>query len=389
MRGQELWDWVAGGGTAPAVPAAAAPAAPAASAADAGGPDRAIAAPPSIVAPNDPARRLPEPARQKLLRLREAHDMASNWIMQLEERRRNALDEKRRAETYLGMVRASAATGRHGQGSTRSTFVTGGEPGGPYGMELRSPGGGAADGAQLASAEQRYADAVAELQGYQDQIDRALRQRSNIPQRAMAWLRDLPAGAQIAIHPGSGRPARGAKAAPTPADIETVRGKIAEKRAEREQVRSAPIKADEAKAIAARQVEALAAAAEPSVLGLIERGQPVVFREKQRMLTVITSGGGGAASDMSPDMLGLFCVIHGEAVIDWLNAKIDELAEDHIALSSEERKSRDAAILDEIDVLERQEEELISALELAGMPMQRRDDASIEAVLGIIVRRAA
>jgi hypothetical protein len=123
----------------------------------------------------------------------------------------------------------------------------------------------------------------------------------------------------------------------------------------------------------------LAERARPDYLGAVEAGQPIKFRELQVQSQVATGVGLGISFQAMPDILGLFCWLHGDAMIRKLESDIDELADDEGALSDDEKREREAAILADILEIEREECALIEA----GAPYALRPDCDPRAVLNL------
>src|SRR5439155_20829061 len=121
------------------------------------------------------------------------------------------------------------------------------------------------------------------------------------------------------------RAARKTKGQATVAAVEAQRQRIAELRAEITQTRARPVTSQEAKALARQQVMEIGRRAEPSILGLIERGSPVSFKDIHKQSPVLTAAGAGVVSDTSPDIWALYFLIHGKDILAWLDEKIDAL----------------------------------------------------------------
>ena len=177
------------------------------------------------------------------------------------------------------------------------------------------------------------------------------------------------------MHRPTAKPAKG--------DLAALRQRLSELRDEISDVLSAPPPSSQVKTAMRAQVAALAERGRPNYLGAIEAGQPIKFPELQIQSQVATAAGIGISYQSAPDMLGLFCWLHGEEIIAGMEADINELADDAGALSDDEKARREqelrAAILD----AERSEEAAIEALELSGAPVARRPDCDPRAVLNL------
>jgi hypothetical protein len=239
-----------------------------------------------------------------------------------------------------------------------------------------------ADNRQIVEAERELAEATAELDALNARIEAQQAKIGGLVPALTRWITSIPAGVAIELHRDNRGARKAAKGGATVADIETQRRLILEKRAEAEQTRAAPYPAAEVKAMLRRQVAGIAARGEPNVLGCIERLSPVRFPEIHKTNPVVTAAGAGIVSDSSMDIVGLFFLIHGDDLLAWLDAKVDALAEDRIALSSEDRQSQERKLLAEILDIEREEERLIEELETSAS-IQRRDNADPRAVLGL------
>jgi len=236
---------------------------------------------------------------------------------------------------------------------------------------------------QLEEAEREVAEARAEVDTLTARIATHEARASRLAAAIGDWIASIPAGVAIEMHRDREARKPAAKQRPTPADVEAVRRQLAENLAGGEQVAASPYPSAECKALVREQVKTLGVRAEPDLLGVIAHLSPVRFKELHRTLPVITGAGAGVVSDTSLDIAGLYCLVHGKDLIAWLEARIDALAEDHIAISSEDRKSREIAILEDALLLERQEEALIDAIEAGGGSFLRRDNADPRAVLGL------
>jgi hypothetical protein len=316
---------------------------------------------------------LPPEAQRKYLRLKQAEEEVSILIRTFADQRHDLVQEKLAADAYLGRLRTWRGGSSGRAASSVSHFMRGTDPGG--GMEITQP----PTPSQLTTAEADLEAVKARIATLDARI--AEKPRSRLPGNIDRWLmEDIPAGVTIELHrDGSARKAT--QGQPTVADVMAQRRLIEEKRAEIAQVRARPLPADEAKAIARQQVLEIGRRAEPDVLGLIERGSPVRFKDIHKANAVLTTGGTGVVSDTSPDAWALYFLIHSGDILDWIDRKIDEISEDDIAMSSAKKQERERELRSEILEIERDEERLIEALDNSGAPIQRRDDADPRAIL--------
>ena len=370
-----LFDRIMGGTTA----GGPAPAAPAA-AGSSGGVDRPLTGPGRPWAGNDPIVRLSEPKAKKLRGWREEQEDLSGSIQTLAEQRRRAVEIKVDRDRYLGQLQASHRGGSGGGArpvSSISPYMRGDYPAG--GIEHRFPEQHATR-SQIEEAEAELAEAREALDALDRRIAEKQAMQSRLPGLLTEWLRAIPTDVKFEEFESDRKAAKGSA---TVADIEKARQRIAQLRAEIHTIRSAPPPSATVKARMRAQVAALAERARPNYLGAVESGQPIKFPELQVQMQTATAAGIGISLQTMPDMLGLFCYVHGDALIRKMEADIDELADDEGSLSDEEKAQRERQILAGILEIERVEEAAIEQLEVSGVPIARRDDADPRAVLGL------
>ena len=175
-------------------------------------------------------------------------------------------------------------------------------------------------------------------------------------------------------------------------EVEAMRARLAELRADLHAVRSAPVTREMARAKVRAWVERLAEIGAIDVLPVIERGvdphvplrstatgSPGFPLHAADLVGPVPRRLGNASVDVLPVVAWLF----HDRLVDRLDAEIDALADDAGALTDDERDRREREILRQIDEVERREEALIEAAEEAGAPIARRDDAAPAAVLGV------
>ena len=192
------------------------------------------------------------------------------------------------------------------------------------------------------------------------------------------YLRTLPAGITVELAPPV--------VVPEGANVEAVRQTILELRADLHATRSAPLYSSVAKA-AIRASIAKHAGDCPLNVGHIIEGAPVQWP------TVLTRGKlfGHVAMEAAPPIAGfaqsrtidtfaVLCWLAGEAIAERMDAEVDSMADDTLALSPDERAEREAALLAQILELERIEETFI---EDGGTEVARRPDHDPRAVLGL------
>ncbi|MEH3117102.1 MAG: hypothetical protein PGN25_05695 [Methylorubrum populi] len=171
--------------------------------------------------------------------------------------------------------------------------------------------------------------------------------------------------------------------------IGRLRKRVAEIRQEAGRIERAPIPAAEAKAAAKAFIEHMAFAGRPDVAPLL-RGEnkpdwPHLAYHSQH--PVWTDGGHHqvAAAGFNFDAVGLTAWLHGPAMLKALEAQIDAEAKDDRAIPTEGRAERLEALAAEMLAIEREEEAIIRAVAEDGIPVERRPDASPEAVLQVRV----
>ncbi len=233
--------------------------------------------------------------------------------------------------------------------------------------------------ARIDEADRKVAALTAEMTGLNDRLS-AKNWRASEIERLVAAIVAYAKQQQAPV-----RPWRGAafKATGTESAIESVRARIMSLKRDLAAVEVAPIKAIEAKAAMKRQIEDLAARGRPDVSPAIDLGENITFAEA-RALTTEHGERPIPSHIVSTDGLALTAWLHKDALIAALGREIDSLADDEIALTSEERAKKKKALKAQILALERQEEAEIAA-QLAGIDhvILRRSDADVRAVLNL------
>jgi hypothetical protein len=100
---------------------------------------------------------------------------------------------------------------------------------------------------------------------------------------------------------------------------------------------------------------------------------------RSALLSVFSSGASSPLGERSVDAVGLIAMFGVDAVAAPLLARVADIVPP--GLSDAARRKRLAEIADEVERLEYEEEAAIVAGEDAGMPVARRDDASLEIIL--------
>ncbi|MEP2111584.1 MAG: hypothetical protein ABJP10_16890 [Nitratireductor sp.] len=148
-------------------------------------------------------------------------------------------------------------------------------------------------------------------------------------------------------------------------------------------VRSAPLTAADAKSRAREQINALADTGAPDVSRTIAHGDPVTFPSTVPDLRLFHAGAGASVSGRTTDATALLAWLFRDQLADAIDKQIDAAGRDDHALPADERRDREAALVDAILQAERDEEALIVMTEKRGNGVVRRVDADPRAVLGL------
>ena len=209
-----------------------------------------------------------------------------------------------------------------------------------------------------------------------DHMARLKSRVSALPMRIIRWGLDCcdltkpmePFAGSLPKPPRSGSPREA---------VEVLRKQIIELRVRREQIALAPIPAAQARQIARRWVEDQAERGAIDVSRVIASGQP-----PQWPMSVIPLHGGTASSFPLPDVPAALAWLFADDLVERLNAEIDARADDHEALTPQQRTEREAEIVGQILTAERLEEIVISNAESGGDDsLLRRDDMDPRACL--------
>ncbi|MEH3117133.1 MAG: hypothetical protein PGN25_05855 [Methylorubrum populi] len=171
--------------------------------------------------------------------------------------------------------------------------------------------------------------------------------------------------------------------------ITRLRTRLAELSREATKIHNAPVPAAEAKAAAKAFIEHMAFSGRPDVSGLLAGQSRPDFPNLTSMYQqpVMTDGNRHTviAAGTNFDALGLTAWLHGPAMLKALEAQIDAEAKDDRAIPTEGRAERLEALRADMLAIEREEEAIIRAITEDGIPVERRPDASPEAVLQVRV----
>ena len=296
-----------------------------------------------------PGAWLPAAAREKLERWAATEDTAKAAAEAAARRLRELTEQRATLATEVERVREAVAGGLLMQRDDTTGRVT-------------------SDGSD------RLADAERALATLDEDIALARRRaaRTGTITTPLAQIREFLRTAR----PGDYRPAELVEPQLQPGEdsrdaVARCRQTLAELRADRHCIASAPLPAASAKEAARRAVEAMAERGRPYVDALLEGGA-IDWPDAPR------------GEDPLPAMRDLVAWLNRNALIDALDREIDEVAGDQSeALEPAEKRETLLRINDEILRCEREEEALIVEAEAAGTPIQRRLDASPLALLEV------
>ncbi|TGQ87696.1 hypothetical protein EN851_27130 [Mesorhizobium sp. M8A.F.Ca.ET.208.01.1.1] len=175
------------------------------------------------------------------------------------------------------------------------------------------------------------------------------------------------------------------------ASIDASRKAIATLRADRQEVRTAPLPSSKVKERIRAEVEELAEKGRPNVFNAIEYGEaigwPALTMPVSTAGLLVTSDDAaarrliGAANAAGPDALSLLAWLHRDALLAALDKEVDSLADDSVALDDDTRAKKlaqiAAALLDE----ERTE---VMMVEKTRGDVAFRPDTDPRALLGIV-----
>jgi hypothetical protein len=227
--------------------------------------------------------------------------------------------------------------------------------------------------AKIAIAREQIADL--------DTADESIKERRTtlirLVDRVFDYLNSIPAGHRC--EDASRTPVKFRKGDTPYEAVQRCRTKITELRAELAEVEGAPIPTAIAKKMAARQIEQLAERGRPNVDGLVAGTQrEAVLPENASRIVGETSG----YVDV-PDAFALIAHLMKDRLIEVINAEIDAVGEDEIALSPEDREMKIAQINAQIAEIEADEAEYMWQADRDGLTVPHRADIGIPALLGL------
>jgi len=170
--------------------------------------------------------------------------------------------------------------------------------------------------------------------------------------------------------------------------VETMRQRLQKLHEDAQAVEDAPRPSADAKAMAHREIEGLAARGRLSVMSLLEGGDGIGWPTKMLPPLLVRGADGGFAGvsqhDRSEvDIFALFVWINRDVILAAIEREIDENADDRSALTPEQRVKKRAQLNAALLACEREEVHLIEMAREAGVPIAYRPDCDPRAVLGV------
>lgn len=343
---------------------------------------------PSGADPIDRLHRLPE-AAARLQRLRDAREQAFDLSRAASGRMDDAKKEWRRAESAFAELERIYREGR----VNKTTVVKlDSDP-----LRFESPTREIRESVRVepdAARIERERSRVARLKSSFDrrvaEYDRhgeAGQIFAGLLTAVEAWIKAVPRSATIAIFEG---PAKKAQKGPLPDAVEALRGELLAIWEEISDVRSAPKPSAEIKAALAAYVDRLAAEGQPGLELFVDDLQTINLPKTRVSLhTFLVGGSAGVAAGDVPDATKLLIWLCRDLMVERLEALVDGLAEDDVALSAAERTERLAALETRKLEVERREADLLHLADEAGTPIMPRRDMNPAAFLGVEVTTGA
>jgi hypothetical protein len=127
----------------------------------------------------------------------------------------------------------------------------------------------------------------------------------------------------------------------------------------------------------------LAQAAAPNFDSMIEHNAPLAFPSVSLSSLVRRTETPALAFTETTDTLGLLCWLFKDELLAKINAAIDEIADDKVALSQAQREQMEAQISSDALAIERSECALIWHAEARGEVIDFRADTSPQSLLGL------
>jgi hypothetical protein len=199
-------------------------------------------------------------------------------------------------------------------------------------------------------------------------------QVSAVPQRIVAWLRDVPAHIAITMHDGKIKvPAGEPQSA-----VAALREKLQSLADEQHSVASAPFDRATVTAVCRRFVQSLAVRGAPDL-------RPTVTAAREPALPMLAQTLLSGEVIRSVDTAALLAWFGGDHLLEALLAQAEQLltADDRAGLSADARLKRQAELQVEALEVGRQEESVIESAAQKGIEILRRPNADPRAVLSL------
>lgn len=248
-----------------------------------------------------------------------------------------------------------------------------------------------ADAPQVLAEQARLAKVEAEIARRREVSEMRSAKRSNLRrlvERIEKWLTEgRPVGSVLVM---SDAPPPSLKKNENVLDaIEARQRRLRELDAEAHRIDSAPYPSALSKQRVRSQVEAIAERSAPSVLGLVEAGEPIeLFRTKNVVLSAPVEGSSAERPGFIvptipvPDM-GLLIWLMKDTLLSKLESEIDACSNDAEALTDPQRAQKLAVVMSDRLAVEREECVLIEIGCAQGLNAAYRHDTSPEAVLQV------
>lgn len=320
---------------------------------------------PTVLFPTigDPIDALPEPAAERLHRLRQEREDAAVLARTAFEAWQELHTEAQRRRNRIGQLRAPRGVGI---GLT--------EPG--YNLEDDDP----RVTVERAALTKQEAE-LARLKRLQEQHGARGRILSTLVNAVETWIKAAPTDTMIAMHPPiEPQLKKGESIADA---VERLRRRGRELQADLDRVAASPWPSSLAREHMRRQITGLAEGGRPAVHHLVDFNEPIMFATRSIPARVLNAAPEAIAFSEIPDTLALLAWLHQDELIRRLDAEIDATADDANALDADQRRQAEAEILADRLAVEREEAELCWRQATDGAPIMHRPDIDPQAALGV------
>lgn len=306
---------------------------------------------------------LPEPAAERLHRLRHEREEAAVLTRAAFEQWQELHTEAQRRRNRISQLRAPRGVGK---GLTQPGFALDGDD--PLVIVER---------AALTKQEAE----LARLKRLEEQHGARRRILSTLVNAAETWIKAAPTGTMIAMYPPIEPQLKKGEAI---ADaVERVRRRGRELQADLDRVRAAPWPSSLARERMRAQIAALAEGGRPAAHHLVDFNEAVAFATRTVPVRILNSTPEAIGFGEVPDVMALLAWLHQDELIRRLDAEIDATADDANALDADQRRQEEAEILADRLSIEREEAELCWRRAADGGPILHRVDLSPAALLGV------